>query len=374
MEIQLPEEIGGHPNSVTWSFSDWMEQLSRTYGTRWDEYRKSFSRTNNKFTAESESSILKSPITITLELVNRCNLKCVMCWTDNHSMKKGELSVDKIAGFLNKFRDSGTPIPAVIVGLGSEPLLYREVKEVISACKEAGVMDIFFGTNAVLLDEDLSRFLIENEVTRLEVSLDAATESTYKKIRSKDKLALVESNIKKFIEIRNSMGKKIPVVRLAFVVQEFNYHERKLFLEKWSGVVDYVDFQQMSDFSSVSSRLGKDLAFYLFDDETDEEKKKLTDALRDKLQVQQGSAGAELFCPYPFNSLNVWANGDISPCCCFHGRALTIGNVSDKNLEDVWRGREMQALRQEILDGRLNRVCRSCLDRDTRHRDNVSPD
>jgi radical SAM protein with 4Fe4S-binding SPASM domain len=170
------------------------------------------------------------------------------------------------------------------------------------------------------------------------------------------------------------MGKKIPVVRLAFVVQEFNYHERKLFLEKWSGVVDYVDFQQMSDFSSVSSRLGKDLAFYLFDDETDEEKKKLTDALRDKLQVQQGSAGAELFCPYPFNSLNVWANGDISPCCCFHGRALTIGNVSDKNLEDVWRGREMQALRQEILDGRLNRVCRSCLDRDTRHRDNVSPD
>jgi MoaA/NifB/PqqE/SkfB family radical SAM enzyme len=311
MEIQLPEEIGGHPNSVTWSFSDWMEQLSRTYGTRWDEYRKSFSRTNNKFTAESESSILKSPITITLELVNRCNLKCVMCWTDNHSMKKGELSVDKIAGFLNKFRDSGTPIPAVIVGLGSEPLLYREVKEVISACKEAGVMDIFFGTNAVLLDEDLSRFLIENEVTRLEVSLDAATESTYKKIRSKDKLALVESNIKKFIEIRNSMGKKIPVVRLAFVVQEFNYHERKLFLEKWSGVVDYVDFQQMSDFSSVSSRLGKDLAFYLFDDETDEEKKKLTDALRDKLQVQQGSAGAELFCPYPFNSLNVWANGDI---------------------------------------------------------------
>lgn len=371
MQRELPEESGGHPNSVTYSFSDWMEELSRSYGARWDEYRESFHRTNNKFTAALESSQLKAPITITLELVNRCNLKCIMCWTDNHSMRKGVLTLDQIKQILNEFKDAGTPIPAVIVGLGSEPLLYREVKEVIIACKSAGVMDIFFGTNAVLLDEDLSRFLIDQEATRLEVSLDAATEETYQKIRSKDKLSLVEANIKKFVEIRNSLGKKTPVVRLAFVVQPLNYHERDLFLNKWEDIVDYVDFQQMSDFSSVSSRLGKDLAFYLFDDETDEEKKKLTDELKEKLNTRFGPKGSELFCPYPFNSLNVWANGDISPCCCFHGRALTIGNVNEKKLSEVWLGKELSALRQEILDGRLNRVCRSCLDRDTSHRDEV---
>jgi radical SAM protein with 4Fe4S-binding SPASM domain len=372
MDRSLPDESKGNPNTVSYSFSDWMDELSRIYGSRWDEYRESFGLTNNKLTAAQEAANLRAPITITLELVNRCNLRCVMCWTDNHVMKKGVLSLSQIQNILNEFRDAGNPVPAVIVGLGSEPLLYREAKEVILVCKQAGVMDIFFGTNGVLLDEDLSRFLIDQEVTRLEVSLDAAHKETYQKIRSKDKLEIVESNIKKFIEIRNSLGKRTPVVRLAFVVQELNYNERDFFLEKWKDVVDYVDFQQLSDFSSVTSRLGKDLAFYLFDDETDEEKKKFTDDLRERLKKTNSTSGSELFCPYPFNSLNVWANGDISPCCCFHGRALTIGNVAEKGLSEVWQGREMKALRQEILDGRLNRVCRSCLDRDTRHRDEVA--
>lgn len=372
MERSLPEQANGNPNSVTYSFSDWMSHLSDQYGTRWDDYRESYYRSNNVSTAAIEAASLNSPITITLELVNRCNLKCVMCWTDNHVMKKGVLSLEQITNILNKFRDEGSPIPAVIVGLGSEPLLYKEVKDVILACKTAGVMDIFFGTNAVLLDEELSYFLIEQGVTRLEVSLDAATEETYRKIRSKDKLNIVESNIRKFVEIRNSLGKKIPVVRLAFVVQDKNYHERELFLKKWEGIVDYIDFQQLSDFSSVSVNLGKDLAFYLFDDETDDEKKRLTDKLRDELVSKNGVGGSDLFCPYPFNSLNVWANGDISPCCCFHGRALTIGNIDEKQLDEVWRGPELKALRQEILDGRLNRVCRNCLNRDVKHRDEVN--
>jgi radical SAM protein with 4Fe4S-binding SPASM domain len=374
MQRELPEQSGGNPNTVTYSFSDWMDELSRVYGARWESYRNSFHRTNNKITAADESAELRAPITITLELVNRCNLKCVMCWTDNHVMKKGVLSLDQICEILNSFRDAGNPIPAVIVGLGSEPLLYKEVKNVIMACKNAGVMDIFFGTNAVLLDEELSRFLIAQGVTRLEVSLDAATSETYQKIRSKDKLELVESNIKKFVEIRNSLQKKLPVVRLAFVVQELNYDERNLFLSKWKGIVDYIDFQQMSDFSKVTSNLGKDLSYYLFDDETAEEKKKLTDELKHKLKLRNGSNDSELFCPYPFNSLNVWADGDISPCCCFHGRALTIGNINEKSLTEVWHGKEMKALRSEILDGRLNRVCRSCLDRDSSHRDDVITD
>lgn len=367
----LPEQSGGNPNAVTYSFSDWMDLLSEQYGTRWTQYRESFAKTNLASSALSASQELPSPLTITLELVNRCNLKCVMCWTDNHSLKKGVLGLKEIERMLSEFHETGHQLPAIIVGLGSEPLLYKEVKDVITLCKKYGVMDIFFGTNGVLLDEEMSMFLIEQDVTRLEISLDAATKETYLAIRSKDKFEIVQSNIRKFIELRNSLGKKTPVVRLAFVVQDLNVSERKLFLQQWSGLADYVDFQQMSDFSTVTQRLGKSLDYYLFEDESDQEKLDSTQKLKEKLEASNGITGSELFCPYPFNSLNVWANGDISPCCCFHGRALTIGNVKDMSLKEAWNGNALSALRSEILEGRLNKVCRSCLDRDVRHRDEL---
>ena len=371
MEKLLPEDIGGNPNSTTYSFGDWMDLLALEHGDRWVQYRESFKRTNFPDSALEESRKLSGPITITLELVNRCNLKCVMCWTDNHSLEKGVLELKDIEKVLADASKSGSPVPAVIVGLGSEPLIYKEVKEVIRICKKNYVIDIFFGTNRVLLDEEMSLFLIENDVSRLEVSLDAATPETYKAIRSKDKLEIVEKNIRNFVELRNSLGKAIPVVRLAFVVQDLNLHERSLFLRKWEGVVDYIDFQQKSDFAKVTERLGKDLDYYLFHDETDEEKLLATAELKKKLLKINGGKGSQLFCPYPFNSLNVWANGDISPCCCFHGRALTIGNAKEKDLSEVWRGPEMNGLRAEILEGRLNKVCRSCLDRDELHREDV---
>lgn len=371
IQKSLPEEIGGNPNTVTYSFGNWMQVLEKAFGHRWQEYRSNFAASNKKSTALGIANKITFPITLTLELVNRCNLKCVMCWTDNHSMSLGTLSVSDIDNLLREASDAGSPISAVIIGLGAEPILHRDVKEIVSVCLNRGVMDIFFGTNGVLLDEEMALFLIDSGVSRLEVSLDAATRETYKRIRGKDKYEQVERNIRNFISLRNSLNKDLPIVRLAFVVQDLNLHERALFLEKWSDVVDYVDFQQLQDFSSVSERLGKSLDYWVFSDEDSQTKALETQKLQDKL-LRSGAASPDVpFCPYPFNSLNVWGNGDISPCCCFHGRSLVIGNIKDMSLEQAWKSESVDALRREMTDGKLNRVCRTCLDRDELHRIDV---
>ena len=90
--------------------------------------------------------------------------------------------------------------PAIIIGLGSEVLMYKGIKEVVKKIMNANFLDVIFSTNATLLNEDMSKFLIEAGVTRVVVSLDAAKDETYKIIRSKDELKKVENNVIKLAE------------------------------------------------------------------------------------------------------------------------------------------------------------------------------
>ena len=231
-------------------------------------------------------------------------------------------------------------LPALVIGLGSEPLLFKGAKEVMSSAIDANIMDMFLGTNGVLLTEDVANFLVDNEIARIEISLDAATPETYTKVRGKNELARIEANIRQLLDIKRQRNAKLPVVRLTFCVQEINSHERGDFLNKWKDLVDYVDFQLMIDHGDI--------------DELRE-----TGTLSDINEVIVEKS----HCAYPFNSLHVWANGNITPCCTFFAKSeeLVLGNAEDMTLQEAWTGEKLASLREEILSGNLNDICKVCL-------------
>lgn len=313
------------------------DNLTQVFGDRFTSYRREYLSTLNY---EHGTHLPEFPLTVGFEMVNRCNLSCIMCYTVNHGRPKSTLGQETIGKVLGEGARHG--LPAVIIGLGSEPLLYKKIKDVFRAVRDAGVMDIFLNTNGVLLTEDLSEFLVENRITRVQVSLDAATPQTYLAIRRKDELSRIEDNVRKLIEIRRRRGGELPIVRVSFCVQPLNAHEREAFQVKWRDVVDYVDFQAVSDFSYV--------------DEVRE--KGEVERLKDKPEHREL---VERFCPLPFNSLHVWANGDVTPCCVFYGKNLVMGNASRDSLAEIWNGEPIKKLRQEILTGELNPNCRICL-------------
>lgn len=60
-------------------------------------------------------------------------------------------------------------------------------------------------------------------------------------------------------------------------------------------------------------------------------------------------------CRWPWNRLYLHANGDIKPCCY---ATSPVGNVMDGDKPDeVWNGKEMEELRQYIVENRIHRVC-----------------
>jgi radical SAM protein with 4Fe4S-binding SPASM domain len=309
--------------------------LAKEFGDRFRRYRVDYRHSLNY---PQHDKVPDFPLTVSLELVNRCNLKCIMCYTEHHRETKSTLALGTIEKVLAECQ--AYEVPAMVIGMGSEALLYKNVRQVVAKAREAGVMDIFFGTNATLLDEAMSEFLVEQRVARIEISLDAATRETYARIRSKDELERVEANLRKLVEVKRRRGSTLPLVRLCFCVQPENQQEKDAFLAKWRDWVDYVDFQERVDFRHVTP---------------------LIKGEHDKLPSADELPAKNTYCDYPFNSLHVWATGEVTPCCTYYGRALVLGNVKQRSLAEIWRGEKIAAIRRELKTGQLNPTCRICL-------------
>ena len=318
------------------SKKDQIEVISEKKGIEFAKYREKYNDSLNYY--QKNYKILDFPITVTLEMINKCNLKCIMCYTDHHKKTKATLSLEDLDKFLNECKNFKTP--AIIIGLASEILMYKGIKEVVTKITKANFLDVMFSTNATLLNEEMSKFLIESEITRVLISLDAATKETYKKIRSKDELEKVEYNIMKLVELKKKYNTNLPIIRLSYAVQKENINEIKIFKNKWENIVDYIDIQELINFDPV-----KDIENW------DTEK-----------NFEVGNEVVEKTeCSYPFNSLHLYADGEIRPCCNFYGLGLPLGNIKDITLKDAWHGERINKIREGLLTKKPNRVCKECI-------------
>ena len=323
------EKVTKEKNKTIFKYQkkDVNEKLALILGNDFKKYRDDFNKTQNYLETKF---IPDFPLTISLELINRCNLNCIMCYKKHHSQPKFELSLKDIEKILAECREN--KLPSLILGLGSETLMYKDVNKVLEMIRAAGIQDIFFGTNGVLLNEEIIESLIKNKISRVEISLDAATEETYNKVRRVPVLKKIERNIENLIAAKKKFNSPLPIIRLCFVVMDINNHEVQQFIDKWKDKVNYIDFQRFIDFSHI-----------------------------DELVKIEPEIIKDSFCSYPFYSLNIWANGDVSPCCTFYSRKLVFGNIHKESLKDIWNDKKMKQIREQIATKKFNRLCQNCL-------------
>ena len=125
-------------------------ELVKKYGDRYLKYRENYMSIIN----DNEHKIQTSyPTTVVLELVNRCDLECVMCYqgfrNDAIKFTVDDVMLDKIFDDFKKNKLSALMLTA------SEPLLYKNFDKVLERAKEAEIMDIFIFTNGNLLNEKI---------------------------------------------------------------------------------------------------------------------------------------------------------------------------------------------------------------------------
>lgn len=125
-----------------------------------------------------------------LELTNRCNLSCEMCYRRNWQELLGDMSselLSTIAGEVAVFPD----LKEVILGGIGEPTIadnFRQAVELFASRYEVTVT-----TNGTTLDEPMIEFLLSCGVARIALSVDSTDVQTFAAIRHQNVQGILES-------------------------------------------------------------------------------------------------------------------------------------------------------------------------------------
>jgi len=313
--------------------------LVKKFGKRYQDYRKSY---QENIKSKKLSILSNYPTTVVLELVNRCNLECVMCYQGfRNDAKKSTIDLDMLQKIFDDFKQN--QLSALMLSI-SEPLLYKDFEKVLHLAKKSNIMDVLLFTNGILLNEKNSKKILNSSVTRLFVSVDGATSETYNKVRipvserlkGSNRLKDLEKNIKNFVNMRDDLHQELPIVRTSFVALDLNLSEKEKFIKKWIKVVDSVEVQRETSIKAYD------------------------DIKSGKYKIKKTIKNYD--CSEPWGQVTIYSDGTVAPCCNTVGRNLPIGNIKKNTLSEIWNGLEMKKVREGFLKNNPTNVCKSCIE------------
>ncbi|UQZ89434.1 hypothetical protein C4J81_09575 [Deltaproteobacteria bacterium Smac51] len=300
--------------------------LTEMFGQRFTDYRQRWRETSERGRPGD------FPLSLDLAINSGCQLRCLMCPLQSRADGGQVRLMDEklFSRLIDQAREHR--LPAMTLGLASEPLLNPRAAEWTAAAVRAGVMDIRLGTNGLALKETVIKALVDSGLTRLEISVDAVRPETYQDIRG-GRLDILEKRIEQFLKIRASAGQRTPLLRLSFLKLPRNQGELEPFLERWSGLADLISIQEPIWFPG--SGLPKPPG-----------------------PVKSIAPN----CSQPWQRLAVNYDGSVWPCCSWYGEALLPFQAGEISLAEIWRSQEMDELRRSLssTDGHFPPACEPC--------------
>ncbi|MCL2116485.1 MAG: GTP 3',8-cyclase MoaA [Methanobrevibacter sp.] len=136
-------------------------------------------------------------ISLRLSITNRCNINCLYCHHDGMMPSNEEMTPDEIYKILNVAKNIGVK---KIRFSGGEPLIRKDIVEIIEKTSSLDFKDISITTNGIFLKKYAEK-LFNAGLNRINVSFDTLNPKTYEKITSKDYLKEAKEGILKAVDV-----------------------------------------------------------------------------------------------------------------------------------------------------------------------------
>jgi MoaA/NifB/PqqE/SkfB family radical SAM enzyme len=361
---------------------------------------------------EPDSVRLRRPVEhlakVYVEPTSRCNLTCRTCIRNAWDETQGDMSKETFANLLRGIA-ALDPLPTVFFGGFGEPLAHPRIVEMVQQVKALGVPKVELITNGCLLDESMSRWLIEAGLDEIWVSLDGIRPESYSDVRLGALLPEVLDNLRRFRDIRRTiqlsrlspeerqryesrdrvaheawaLPEPVPSLGIAFVAMKRNIADlpglvveadrleaKRLFV---SNVLPYTKelmaeilYEDMLAVGVIPTLWHDTLKLPPMDiDELTA--KPLRTVIRGRYEAVlagQDVSGISRRCPFvEAGSVSVAWNGDVSPCLALlhtHDEFLrgrkrrvdrhVVGRLSERELRDIWMDPGYVALRAKIQE------------------------
>ncbi|GBF32295.1 tungsten-containing aldehyde ferredoxin oxidored uctase cofactor modifying protein [Desulfocucumis palustris] len=281
------------------------------------------------------------PNHIQIETVNGlCTASCNMCTISNWKRDPNIMDNITYIKILKNFLDYQQNIKYITLHGCGEPLLDDNLSEKIKIAKEMNFSGIGFATNCTELSEDISCNLIESGLDTIICSIDGIKKDTHESIRKGTNFEKVVSNVLKFIQLRNRIGKTKILIR--FIRQEINNQEWPEFFSYWTGKLDCNFGDQVIRFDIHN--WGDKLTHYKTKD------------------VNSSVGFNKVVCEYIYDRIVVYSNGDMGFCCADDNGFFNLGNVSDCDPISIYNNNPFNYYRKMMQEGRIDELehCRYC--------------
>jgi len=312
--------------------------------------------------------LLSNPDIVHIEPTTACNLGCKMCgrstfWKDlvDNSAHMTRATFLSLLPFLKTAR------MAVLHGWG-EPLLHPDLLWMIETCKAEGCM-VTFHTNGLLLNEETSRSLIDVGLDHMTISIDGATEETYRAVRGA-KLDTLIANLRTLDELKRQQRSAYPRITFKSVLMKQNLSELGVLVDL--AVKCGVNEIELNNLVVYNQALADQSIF---------DQKREVQSHYASAQQKAESLGIRMFYggveeadgipACPFRSFTVTCDGTIGPC---GAQRFAMGNLRDGSLRELWNQPGLVEMREGYARRDLPHQCERCPGRTNREEDHIRPD
>lgn len=307
---------------------------------------------NQAFVQKSLSSPVRRPYRAMVEICRACNLRCPSCpigsgkaqYYPSMSLVRYNTIIDSI---------SETVCDLSLFNYG-EPLLHPRLAEIIRYARKKRISSVKIHSNGLMLSPKVSKILVDEQLTKIRISVDGATKETYSKYRVGGNFDVLIKNIKGLISEKKRQNSRLPEIETQFIIMNHNEHEVEAFNKLMKNLgVDKIRYKTFNAYMSGYDDKDKNMRFipknkafrrYSDDDARLTKKEYLLD-----------------ICGWPWERIVINADGKIVPCCYDYNGEHCLGKLTEKSKGDWWNTKLRQNF-QELSENNpdLIKICKHC--------------
>lgn len=272
---------------------------------------------------------LDTPFTLLVEVSRLCNFRCAFCPQSNEEtftkFQNNLLSKDSFEKILEQMKEFPNRFKKVYMHGTGESLINPELSDMLKMLKKYNVTEsIDMTSNAALLEPDLGIRLVEAGLNHLHISVEALSSEGYKEIT----------------------GRKIDFDHFVDNVRFFSKHRDKCRLTMKIASTSIKCNSDKDKFFSIFGPLCDEIFIENIhpiwpDFDFSDDIKAGNDSV--------GQYGQEIMekkiCPQIFTVLSVKCDGSVSPCSVDWNNTVSLGNIHNETLKQIWNGDKLRNLR-----------------------------
>lgn len=295
-------------------------------------------------THQGNTEISLDGILVQIEVTNACNHRCCFCPNEGSSRQKKMIDLDFAKRVMAECAELLENDKRICFHMNGEPLLYRELPQLVRYSKELGYDYSFITTNGSVASEALLTELFEAGLDSIKFSINAGTKETYKKIHGKDDFEHAVNALKFSYQYRVDHEKDYKIYVSCVGIKD-NYHELKAFSDFAEQYSDEVVFYYPCGYAGQNNDAAK------------------------KLRVDMSELGAKTFeikhtspCNVLWNSINITCEGYLALCCSEADNRLIVEDLNQISVREAWLGDKMCRIREKHLNHDIIHMpCHSCI-------------